>query len=82
MKIGYVLALALSVSTPALAQVIVTNPTPPAVVVGPNVARHHDDRAANMEDRRAANQAAQGNYGNAARDSAAANADRAAGAAQ
>lgn len=82
MKIGYALALALSVSTPTLAQVIVTTPAQPPVVVDPNLARHDDNRAANIEERRAANQAAQGNYGNAARDAAAANADRAAGAAQ
>ena len=77
MRIGYALTLALSVATPALAQVIVTTPQP-----GPVVREDHsqqmEKRAARLEDRAARDEAARGNYGNAQRDAERAAQDRAA----
>jgi hypothetical protein len=80
MRIGYALALALSAATPAFAQVVVTTPAPPPPpgVVNRDVGRQVDNDAARIEERKAANQAAQGNYGNASRDEQKAAQDRAA----
>ena len=74
MKLAYVVALAFSATTPALAQTIVVNPQPGQ----PPVERHEEKNAARAEERAANAEAAAGNYHAANRDAAKAAEDRAA----